>query len=281
VETERGYKAWGEQRYGSAGVTSFGFTGQRDSSVAGGIMYYGARWYDESLGRFIQPDTIVPEPYNPLAYDRYQYVYSNPVRYTDSSGHCIDGVTTWACLVFLGGLILKAIDYGWTAYDTYQSGTVLADPGASREDKLLAGLNVGLAIIFEAGEPDDLLPVGLPVDDLGRRAIMKGAKEAFEEGGEEALEKFIRENLGDYADDVLKKMGLVDDYKVLQTGGHTLTKDTLAGLKLTQNEAHLALNRFKQHYHLRNDFHGIIMNNGDILDPNTRKVIGNLYEFVP
>jgi hypothetical protein len=44
-ESERGYKAWGEERYGSAGVTSFGFTGQRDSSVAGGIMYYGARFY--------------------------------------------------------------------------------------------------------------------------------------------------------------------------------------------------------------------------------------------
>jgi hypothetical protein len=36
-ESERGYKPWGEQRYGSAGVTSFGFTGQRESPVAGGI----------------------------------------------------------------------------------------------------------------------------------------------------------------------------------------------------------------------------------------------------
>jgi hypothetical protein len=103
--------------------------------------------------------------------------------------------------------VLKAVDYGWTAYDAYQSGQVLADPNASREDKLFAGLNVGLAVIFEAGEPDDLLPAGLPLDDVGRRAVMKGAREAFAEGGEAALEKFVRDNLGDYADDVLKKMG--------------------------------------------------------------------------
>jgi hypothetical protein len=104
--------------------------------------------------------------------------------------------------------VLKAIDYGWTAYDAYQSGKVLADPNANREDKLFAGLNVGLAVIFEAGEPDDLLPAGLPLDDVGRRAVMKGAREAFEEGGEAALEKFLRESLGSYADDVIGKMGL-------------------------------------------------------------------------
>lgn len=171
------------------------------------MYWYGSRWYDDSLCRFIQPDPIIPEPYNPLAYDRYQYVYSNPVRYTDSSGHCIDGITTWACIAIIGGLVLKAIDYGWTAYDAYQSGKVLADPNASREDKLFAGLNVGLAVIFEAGEPDDLLPAGLPLDDVGRRAVMKGAKEAFENGGEATLEKYIRDNLGGHADDVLKRMG--------------------------------------------------------------------------
>ena len=27
-------------------------------------MYYGARFYDGALGRFISPDTIVPEPGN-------------------------------------------------------------------------------------------------------------------------------------------------------------------------------------------------------------------------
>jgi hypothetical protein len=56
------------------------------------LYYYGARWYDPALGRFIQPDTIVPDPGNPADFDRYAYVRNNPPRYRDPSGHC--GVDT-------------------------------------------------------------------------------------------------------------------------------------------------------------------------------------------
>ncbi len=39
------------------------------------------------LGRFAQADTIIPDPYNPLDYNRYAYSRNNPVNYTDPSGH--------------------------------------------------------------------------------------------------------------------------------------------------------------------------------------------------
>jgi hypothetical protein len=64
----------------------------------------GWRHYDPELGRFTQPDTIIPDPGNPLDWDRYHYVRSNPVRHTDSSGHCIDGITTLPCIAV--GLLL-------------------------------------------------------------------------------------------------------------------------------------------------------------------------------
>jgi len=41
------------------------------------------------LGRFAQADTIVPNPVDAKAFDRYAYVYNNPVRYNDPSGHCV------------------------------------------------------------------------------------------------------------------------------------------------------------------------------------------------
>ena len=47
----------------------------------------GARWYDQELGRFISADTIVPEPGNPQALNRYSYVYNSPLKYTDPTGH--------------------------------------------------------------------------------------------------------------------------------------------------------------------------------------------------
>jgi RHS repeat-associated protein len=57
--------------------------------VEGDLYYYGARWYDPLLGRFIQADTIVPSAQGTQAFDRYAYVNNNPLRYTDPSGNTI------------------------------------------------------------------------------------------------------------------------------------------------------------------------------------------------
>ena len=52
--------------------------------------YYGARWYDPSLGRWAQADSVVPlASQEALAWDRYAYTNNNPVRYNDPSGHMI------------------------------------------------------------------------------------------------------------------------------------------------------------------------------------------------
>ena len=81
------YKAWGENRYTYGTTpTAYKFTGQRlDEST--GLMYYGARYYDPALGRFVQADTIVPNPGNPQDLNRYSYVRNNPLRYIDPTGH--------------------------------------------------------------------------------------------------------------------------------------------------------------------------------------------------
>ncbi|MGB9873292.1 MAG: hypothetical protein ACPLYD_16745, partial [Anaerolineae bacterium] len=78
------------------------------------------------------------------------------------------------------------------------------DPHAGRGEKLLAGLNIALAVAFEVGEPDDEIPVSVPLDDVGRLALMVGARRALAEGGEEALERYLRERLGSQADEVLE-----------------------------------------------------------------------------
>src|SRR5262249_14627109 len=55
-----------------------------------GLYFYGARWYDDSLGRFNQPDTIIPEQSQGVqAWDRFAYSNNNPVFYTDPSGHSV------------------------------------------------------------------------------------------------------------------------------------------------------------------------------------------------
>jgi RHS repeat-associated protein len=83
------YKAFGETRYtlGNLG-TDYHFTGQREEAALGGIYWFQSRWMDPSLGRFTQPDTIVPtSTQGTQAWDRYAFVNNNPVRYTDPTGH--------------------------------------------------------------------------------------------------------------------------------------------------------------------------------------------------
>jgi RHS repeat-associated protein len=84
------YKAWGEDRYTSGTVPSgYRYTGQRVEATLG-LYFYGARWYDSSLGRFLSADSIVPNPGDPQAWDRYAYVDNNPVKFVDPSGHMLD-----------------------------------------------------------------------------------------------------------------------------------------------------------------------------------------------
>jgi RHS repeat-associated protein len=87
VVSEMRYKAWGEVRHASGSeATKYQYTGQYSYAADFGLHFYNARWYDSSLTRFAQADTIVPGVGNPDAWDRYSYTFNNPVRYTDSSG---------------------------------------------------------------------------------------------------------------------------------------------------------------------------------------------------
>ncbi len=85
--TELRYYPYGGDRYnGTNQKTTYRFTGQRwDPGTA--LYFYGSRWYDPVIGRFLSADTIVPQPGNPQALNRYSYVGNRPLRYTDPTGH--------------------------------------------------------------------------------------------------------------------------------------------------------------------------------------------------
>jgi RHS repeat-associated protein len=88
-ESEVKYSAFGEIRDQSGATsTDYLYTGQRQEAELG-LYYYVARWYDPVIGRFIQADTIIPDPASGKAYDRFGYVANNPLRYTDPTGHII------------------------------------------------------------------------------------------------------------------------------------------------------------------------------------------------
>ncbi len=62
------------------------YTGQEyDRST--GLYYYGARFYDADIGRFISADTVIPQPADGQTFNRYTYVNNNPFKFTDPTGH--------------------------------------------------------------------------------------------------------------------------------------------------------------------------------------------------
>jgi RHS repeat-associated protein len=70
----------------SVTATSYGFTDQeRDRST--GFYNYDARQYDPEASRFISPDSLLPNPYDPQQLNRYAYARNNPLKYVDPSGH--------------------------------------------------------------------------------------------------------------------------------------------------------------------------------------------------
>jgi hypothetical protein len=86
-------------------------------------------------------------------------------------------------------IALKVIDYGWTAWDAYQSLRVLNDPNAPEAARAEAAANLALIAVTEAAEPDDLLPVALPLDDLARKGILKAGREIGEQATQQAVEE--------------------------------------------------------------------------------------------
>lgn len=80
------YAAFGSARSGSVPTDKL-FTGQRLDGT--GLYYYGARYYDPEIGRFISPDSIVQSYANPQSLNRYSYVLNNPLKYVDPSGHIV------------------------------------------------------------------------------------------------------------------------------------------------------------------------------------------------
>lgn len=117
------------------------------------MLSYNARYYDPVLGRFISADTIVPGsgpltvapndavaarswvaggagPANPQDLNRYSYGLNNPVRNTDPTGHCTQGIQG----VFDGSCLRKAV-------------AIWNSPDKTLEQNLISSSYIGLSAV--------------------------------------------------------------------------------------------------------------------------------------
>ncbi len=131
-----GYQPYGSEREGISNSNAFPvssrYTGQTLDTETG-LYYYGARYYDPEIARFIQADTVVPDPGSSQAYNRYAYVYNNPLKFSDPTGHF-----PWA----VAAAMMKAMSY----FNAVKSVCIAVHTGDFR------GLALGLISSFIGGQ---------------------------------------------------------------------------------------------------------------------------------
>ena len=87
LNSEIRYSAFGEVRYSSGTTpTDYQYTNQLNQPDIG-LYYYVARFYDPQIARFIQADSVVPNPRVLSNWDKYAYGFYNPMNYNDPTGH--------------------------------------------------------------------------------------------------------------------------------------------------------------------------------------------------
>jgi RHS repeat-associated protein len=83
------YRPFGEvlESIEEPGVVNDTKWGGHRLDAASQLVYMNARYYDPSLARFVSADSMVPDPVNPQALNRYSFGYNNPVSHVDPTGH--------------------------------------------------------------------------------------------------------------------------------------------------------------------------------------------------
>jgi RHS repeat-associated protein len=94
----------------SGGTEKYGFTGQENDADTE-LMYYGARYYSPEYRVFVQPDTLLPDPYNPQALNRYAYALANPMKYTDPRGDYVESAIFWSLSLFQDHFLHKCVNH--------------------------------------------------------------------------------------------------------------------------------------------------------------------------
>ena len=74
-------------------ATTRGFTDHEHLDGVG-LIHMNGRIYDPIVGRFVSPDPWIQDPKNSQSFNRYSYVWNNPLRYTDPSGEVTKALVT-------------------------------------------------------------------------------------------------------------------------------------------------------------------------------------------
>ncbi|GAB4512556.1 MAG: hypothetical protein Tsb0026_16580 [Sulfuricaulis sp.] len=152
------YDAWGLKLSSTGSIPQYGYTGREPDAT--GLVYYRARYYDPSVGRFTQRD---PQGFVD-GVNRYAYVRNNPVNYTDPTGTTAfnNNLTNLATLntSYFGTSTSSTSGLGYISSGSQSLASITPSPSSSFS---------GLGTSAYTGGPD--LPLEGSFDQLGTQVL--------------------------------------------------------------------------------------------------------------
>ncbi|MCX7745459.1 MAG: VWA domain-containing protein [Clostridia bacterium] len=105
-----------------------------------GLYYLNARMYDPKIARFLQEDTYLGDPNDPLSLNLYTYCFNNPIMYFDPTGHMWVDQETYHNV---GGVLKRENTRVWVDDEKYYAES---DIGTMRKE---ANTTVELARMYQ------------------------------------------------------------------------------------------------------------------------------------
>ncbi|MEQ1593997.1 MAG: RHS repeat-associated core domain-containing protein [Casimicrobium sp.] len=120
-----------------------------------GLVYFGQRWYDPQIGRFISMDPAEVDEGNPHSFNRYAYGNNNPNKYLDPDGRAVE--TIWDAASLTVGIHSASQSYAsgkWGALAVDVIGVVV-DAAATAVPFVPGGAGMAIAATRGAGKAID------------------------------------------------------------------------------------------------------------------------------
>lgn len=212
VLEQRQFGAWGTTNkfvdsqtnttFGYSSLINRGFTGHEHFfDVA--LIHMNGRMYDAQLGRFLSPDNYIQDPFNTQSFNRYGYVWNNPLSFNDPDGEIIVAALIGAAI----GVITNGINNSIHGRGFFKGAGTAALIGA-----------IGGAASFGIGEMALSIGQGLTSSgqwlaqtsfQMGAHAILGGYMNVFQSGefGAGALSGAFGSVFGGTSNSLLKNAG--------------------------------------------------------------------------
>ncbi|WP_299278908.1 RHS repeat-associated core domain-containing protein [uncultured Psychroserpens sp.] len=183
---ERQFGAWGKTdafkkdnelaEFSHDSLIGRGFTGHEHFFEVS-LIHMNGRMYDAQLGRFLSPDSYIQDPYNSQNFNRYGYVWNNPLTHIDPSGEifwaivgvaALIGATAGAAAYIINAAITGDWSWGGFAMSVLGGALTGALGGIAAPGMFPAVMSMGQFWGFvAAGVASSFLPaVSIPIGDF-------------------------------------------------------------------------------------------------------------------